>query len=329
MSDEESHNKEFHIEDGHSFIKTPKQLAVVIFLAFAIPIALSVLISQLATSGMNYGANSSAMTPKAVGERLKPVGQLIVGKENVPKSEAGAPTTAASAPKKEMSGKEVVAGTCIACHGTGALGAPKIGDKTLWAPHIKKGLDTLIKDAIHGIGNMPPKGGNASLTKHEIASAIVYMANQSGAHFKVPSENGSAASAPAAKTPAPSKAAPAPEATSPAPAPQAPQATTPAPAPQAAAPAQKQGTQTASASDLAKGKQVFQGTCIACHGTGVLGAPKAGDKAAWAPRIKTGKPALYHAALHGLNQMPPKGGNASLSDTDVKAAVDYMVSLAQ
>jgi cytochrome c5 len=308
MSDEESHNKEFHIEDGHSFIKTPKQLIVVVFLAFAIPIALSVLVSQLATSGMNYGT-STAMSQKAVAERLKPVGQLIVGKENLPKTENAAPA-ASNAPKKEMSGKEVVAGTCIACHGTGALGAPKIGDKALWAPRIKKGLDTLINDAIHGIGNMPPKGGNASLTEHEIASAIVYMANQSGANFKVPEEKSAA-----------------PEATSPAPAPTTPKTANPAPAPQAAAPAQ--GTQTASASDLAKGKQVFQGTCIACHGSGVLGAPKAGDKAAWAPRIKTGKEALYHAALHGLNQMPPKGGNASLSDADVKAAVDYMVSLAQ
>jgi cytochrome c5 len=60
---------------------------------------------------------------------------------------------------------------------------------------------------------------------------------------------------------------------------------------------------------------------------GVAGAPKAGDKAAWAPRIATGKDALYKAALHGLNAMPPKGGNMSLSDADVKAAVDYMVSL--
>jgi cytochrome c5 len=317
MSNEESHNNEFHIEGGHSFIQTPKQLAIVVFLAFAIPIALSVMISQLATSGMNYGANSAAMSPKAVNERLKPVGQLIVGKENLPKTETAAPAAASAAPKQEMSGKEVVAGTCIACHGTGALGAPKIGDKALWAPHIKKGLDTLIKDAIHGIGNMPPKGGNASLTEHEIASAIVYMANQSGANFKVPEEKSS--SAPAANAPAPAAPAKtAPEAASP-----APQATAPA----AAAPTQ--GTQTASAGDLAKGKQVFQGTCIACHGAGLLGAPKAGDKAAWAPRIKTGMDALYHAALHGLNQMPPKGGNASLSDADVKSAVDYMVSLAQ
>jgi cytochrome c5 len=77
------------------------------------------------------------------------------------------------------------------------------------------------------------------------------------------------------------------------------------------------------------GKAVFDGTCTACHSTGVAGAPKLGDKAAWAPRIAKGKDALYHDALNGLNAMPPKGGNAALSDDAVKAAVDYMVSQAK
>jgi cytochrome c5 len=68
---------------------------------------------------------------------------------------------------------------------------------------------------------------------------------------------------------------------------------------------------------------------MACHGTGVAGAPKLGDKAAWAPRIKQGKDTLYNHALHGKGAMPPKGGNASLADDAVKAAVDYMVSASQ
>ena len=76
------------------------------------------------------------------------------------------------------------------------------------------------------------------------------------------------------------------------------------------------------------GKKTFDAVCTACHTAGVAGAPKFGDKAAWAPRIKTGKDALYNAALHGLNAMPAKGGNPSLSDADVKAAVDYMVAAA-
>lgn len=77
------------------------------------------------------------------------------------------------------------------------------------------------------------------------------------------------------------------------------------------------------------GKSTFDTVCAACHSTGAAGAPKYGDKAAWAPRIKQGKPALYNSALHGKGAMPPKGGNAGLSDDAVKAAVDYMVSAAQ
>jgi cytochrome c oxidase subunit 2 len=77
------------------------------------------------------------------------------------------------------------------------------------------------------------------------------------------------------------------------------------------------------------GKSVFDGTCTACHSTGVAGAPKIGDKAAWAPRIAKGKDTLHEHALKGFNAMPPKGGNAQLSDDAVKAAVDYMVSQAK
>jgi cytochrome c5 len=79
----------------------------------------------------------------------------------------------------------------------------------------------------------------------------------------------------------------------------------------------------------ADGKQVFDSTCTACHSTGVAGAPKLGDKAAWAPRIQQGVDALLHSALKGKNAMPPKGGNASLSDAQVRAAVEYMVSQAK
>jgi cytochrome c5 len=76
----------------------------------------------------------------------------------------------------------------------------------------------------------------------------------------------------------------------------------------------------------ADGKAVFTATCAACHAAGVAGAPKFGDKEAWAPRIKTGAAALHNSALKGKGVMPAKGGNSSLSDADVIAAVDYMVS---
>ena len=80
---------------------------------------------------------------------------------------------------------------------------------------------------------------------------------------------------------------------------------------------------------FADGKATYEGTCKACHDQGVAGAPKFGDKAAWAPRIKTGEKALIEAVTKGKNAMPAKGGNAALSDADIKAAVDFMVKAAK
>lgn len=81
------------------------------------------------------------------------------------------------------------------------------------------------------------------------------------------------------------------------------------------------------------GKALYEAVCSACHGAGVAGAPKAGDKAAWASRIAEGKPVLYQHALQGYNGksgvMPAKGGRADLPDDLIKQGVDYIVSLAQ
>jgi cytochrome c5 len=72
------------------------------------------------------------------------------------------------------------------------------------------------------------------------------------------------------------------------------------------------------------GEQVYQKSCVVCHANGVAGAPKLGDKTAWAHRIDE-MSELYQHAIHGVGAMPAKGGNASLSDAEVKSAVDYMV----
>ena len=77
------------------------------------------------------------------------------------------------------------------------------------------------------------------------------------------------------------------------------------------------------------GTTVYNTVCGACHNTGVAGAPKAGDKAAWAPRIATGNDALYASAIAGKGAMPPKGGAADLSDDEIKGAVDHLVGLAK
>jgi cytochrome c5 len=79
----------------------------------------------------------------------------------------------------------------------------------------------------------------------------------------------------------------------------------------------------------AGGEAIYKASCSACHVAGVAGAPKSGDKAAWAPRLAQGKDTLYKHAIQGFQGkggvMPAKGGNTSLSDADVKAAVDYMM----
>lgn len=76
----------------------------------------------------------------------------------------------------------------------------------------------------------------------------------------------------------------------------------------------------------ADGKAVYNTACKACHDSGVAGAPKMGDKAAWASRIKAGEKAMIASVTKGKGAMPPKGGNASLTDADIKAVVKYMLS---
>jgi cytochrome c5 len=100
---------------------------------------------------------------------------------------------------------------------------------------------------------------------------------------------------------------------------------TPAPAVKSAS---GEPVKTAAAGGPGAGKKLYDTVCMACHAAGIAGAPKTGDKAAWKPRIATGKEALYNSALHGKNAMPPKGGS-SAADADVKAAVDYLVSQAK
>jgi cytochrome c5 len=123
-------------------------------------------------------------------------------------------------------------------------------------------------------------------------------------------------SSPTSQTP-PAAVTPAATAPDPTPAPAA--AVTPPAAPAAKGPAP-------SAETLATGEKIYTATCLACHGAGVLGAPKFGDKAMWAPRIAKGMDVLYANSIKGINTMPARGGNAALKDDELKAAVDYMVS---
>ena len=98
----------------------------------------------------------------------------------------------------------------------------------------------------------------------------------------------------------------------------------------------KATTPAAAGSALAipkNGTELFEQTCSACHGQGIAGAPRAGDKAAWGPRIAKGKAVLYQHAIDGFTgssgTMPPKGGRSDVPDDLIKQAVDHMVQMAQ
>lgn len=119
------------------------------------------------------GASSKPTDQEAVAARIAPVAKV--------KLEAGD-----GGPKAERTGEALYSTACLACHATGAAGAPKLGDTAAWAPRLKLGLDGLLKSAIAGKNAMPPKGGAADATDTELARAIVHMANQSGGKLAEP-----------------------------------------------------------------------------------------------------------------------------------------------
>jgi len=291
-----------HNNEHQSFIRTPKQLIAAVAGFFLVIVIGIILLVVLATNKHREGAGAE-QTTEAMAARVRPV------------AEEGFMLKDANAPRVLQTGQAVYTAVCVACHGTGQAGAPKVGDNGTWGARIAQGYDVLVQHAVQGIRAMPAKGGNPDLDDIEVARAVVYMSNQSGAKFKEPE-------APAATT---TEAQPpvevAPAAAS-APAPMAPAATAAAATP-TAAPAMAGAN---------AGKALSSQACVACHGAGVAGAPKFGDKSAWAPRLAQGTPVLYEHALKGFQGkkgvMPPKGGSAA-PDAEVKAAVDYMVDAAK
>jgi len=285
-------------DDHSSPIKTPKQLITVVVLAFVVPIAMIVLLVNYVTGG-KHGEDPAGVTleAKAVNDRIAPVAAYNLKDPN--------------APKVYLTGEQLFTQVCAACHATGAAGAPKLGDNAAWGPRIGQGLDGLFNSVANGKGAMPKRAGTLpdDVSDYELKLGIVYMVDKSGGTLTPPA-------APPASAPATTVAA-APAAATGA-APMAP-VVIPPPAAAAAAPA------TADA-----GKALFESTCQVCHGAGIAGSPKFGDKAAWAPRIATGLPALYQSALKGKGAMPPRGtAPATVSDDQIKAAVQYMVNAAK
>ena len=242
---------------------------------------------------------------------LKPIGLVAVAGEVV----AGA---------AGRDSKVIYDAVCAACHATGVLESPKLGDKAAWEARAANGLEGLLASALNGKGSMPAKGGDPSITETELKNTILYMTKESGLSLADASAAAAPATSesPASKTQEPAKTTEAPAAVA--------AVTTTPEAPKAPeAPAVAAVPVPAVADTSAEGKAAYDTACFACHTSGVAGSPILGDKAAWAPRIAQGVEVLYTTALNGKGAMPPKGGNMSLDDAKVKAAVDYMVSQSQ
>ncbi len=269
---------------------------------------LIVIAARFVGGSLEESMENDPMLLGLVQERIAPVGQVKIA------GQGGGETAAPAAPAAPRSGAEVYQAVCMACHATGAAGAPKIDDQAAWEPRAAQGMDALMASVVNGKGAMPPRAGNPSVTDEEIGAAIEYMLGEAGV-----SAGGGAAPATQASAPPAEAAAPAQPAEAAAPAAQA--STQPAEAAAAAQPAE-----AAAGVDLAKGQEIYQSACFACHATGAAGAPKLGDVSAWAPRIAQGSETLLNHAVNGKGAMPPKGGRMDLSDADIMSAVAYMVS---
>ncbi|HYW57163.1 MAG TPA: c-type cytochrome [Polaromonas sp.] len=282
-----------HEEDHSGPIKTPQQLLAAVFFSFVVPIFVIIALVYYVTS-QNKPASGAVDVEKAVAQRIQKIGVVDIRDAN----------------RALKPGAEVFTAQCATCHAVGAAvaAAPKLGDVAAWGPRLKTGFEALVNSALKGKGLMGPQGGG-DFDDVEIARAVAHMANSAGGKFAEPQKAAAAATADAAVA-----------------APAAPAATAVA-APQpvvvaAAAPA------PATAAKAGAGEALYKQACFACHAASVAGSPKFGDKAAWAPRIKTGVDALTASVIKGKGAMPPKGGS-SASDADIRAAVEYMVSAAK
>ena len=172
-------------------IKTPKQLIVAVVLSFVVPIIGIILLVIYVDSATKPAAGSDAFKPQSVLSRIQPIGAVQV-KDT-------------SAPVVLLTGAQVYAVRCTACHAAGLAGAPKLGDTAAWAPRLGQGYDVLLTHALKGKGAMAAQGGGEQ-SDYEIGRAVVYMSNKGGAKFPEPKAPESAAPATAATTPAPATA---------------------------------------------------------------------------------------------------------------------------
>ena len=305
MSD--PHSTDDHDGPHEGPIKTPKQLIVAVLLSFVVPIIGIIALVMYVDTATKPAAGSDAFKPQSTLARIAPIGSVRVKD--------------LSAPVVLLTGEQVYAARCTACHAGGLAGAPKFADKAAWAPRLGQGYDVLLTHALKGKGAMAAQGGGEQ-SDLEIGRAVVYMANAGGAKFAEPKAPEAAPPA-AAPTTQPAAAA-------------VPPAATPAAATSSALPiagavaaiATGAAVKVAMAdtpSALAAAPKLYAAVCQACHVAGLAGSPKFGDKTAWAPRLSQGIAGLTASVVKGKGAMPPKGGSAA-SEAEIKEAVIYMVN---
>ena len=142
---------------------------------FAAVVAVIFVIHTIMQGVVGAHGGAADVSEAAVAARIAPVGQLNTGAPIMP----AATVAASAAPAAARSGDEVYKGVCFACHGSGAAGSPKFGDKAAWAPRIKQGMDTLFQHATTGIRAMPPRGTCGNCSDSELKGAVEYMVSHS------------------------------------------------------------------------------------------------------------------------------------------------------
>jgi cytochrome c5 len=293
--------------DNDLFMTYVKQMAFLGTIALIILWVAIILVSFAASFG---NAPKENMTAEAIEARLQPVEKVAV--KEMPKA-ASAEVSAAPA---VIDGDAIVKATCAACHATGVLESPKIGDAAAWEARLQAngGMDGLIKSAIAGKGAMPPKGGNAALSEAEMKAAIEAML-PAGMVESAPAQESATEQAVEQVQETVSEAASAVTETMSAAATSMTEAVSGA------------VTSMTGGNSGIDGAAIYNSTCFACHGTGLLESPKLGDKAAWDARLQAngGLAGLVNSAIAGKGAMPPKGGNTALSDAEIQAAVEFMI----
>jgi cytochrome c5 len=326
-------------------IKTPRQLFWAVLASFVVPIVVIIMLANYVTADKRPAAGSRLDDAAETIKRIRPVAADPLVRD---------PTDFALM----KTGEQVYTAQCAVCHAAGLAGAPKFGDAVAWGARIKTGYDALLGSVLKGKGAMGAQGGGDH-SDYELARAVVYMSNQAGAKFDEPkapaaatgastgaapatasvkseSTAATAAAPVAAVTPAPAPSKPA----EPAPAPASTNATSQAVAATAAAATvtavaaaatqvtatpQAESVAAAMAASAMAAPALYSQACAVCHAAGVAGAPKLGDKVAWATRVGAGLDGLTASVVKGKGAMPARGGSSG-SDADIKAAVNYMLS---